>query len=1026
MIILHTCWRDERLFVWGEQEALAKGRRAVVSKAGAGRSPFDTGEGVLVALLKTLLWGGAGGQQVMLSTMLLPTVQTGHGERPRPSHPFLCAEEDKEEGSASLHPWQVTGVDLSWKMAFTLLGRCQEKRLDDGVFAGEDLIAFSELFRYAGALVARGHFLPALRKVSESVYDACWCPVIDNAEKLRVRSLASRLPPSAAGGQDRRRVAQAFLEEMVDRLVRLSVVTTLSRAHAEHGKPYSVHDAWFSALRGEARAVRWEALGELETLRKNLQQWRLPVEGGRTNDATLLFQLNEPASPDKPWFLQVGVTEGEKTRAPHKLGERLLRSLGQATMLYRPLVHAEPQASGGLGCHLNTQEAHAFLTTSAALLEASGYGIRLPSWWRTGTTHALSLQADARPHQAASEGLHALDEKVDVTWSVMLHGEKMTPEELRLLLEPQTPLVFFRGQWIQVDVRQIQDALRVWHRKTGDTHSAFDVVRLALGAGGGRYGMDVAQVHGGGWLDPFLKRLCGEQPFEVLRTPEAFCGELRPYQVRGFSWLVFLRMWGFGACLADDMGLGKTIQALAFLLHEKERGEKRPVLLVGPMSVLGNWLREAQRFAPSLRCLLHHGSGRRHGKSFVREARQVDVVVTSYHLLYRDYVDVRTVSWAGILLDEAQNIKNPDTRQAQAARALPADYRIALTGTPMENHVGDIWSLMDFLNPGMLEKRTVFREKYYRPIQAGIDPNARERLRRITTPFILRRLKTDKQIISDLPEKVEGKVYCSLTLEQARLYEEVLAEFKREVELCESGSRRGLILAVLTRLKQVCNHPAHFLSQTQRLAKRSGKLVRLEEMLEETFARGESALVFTQYAAMGTLLKRHLCQVFARDMPFLYGGVPRKERDRLVQEFQESDQPLAFVLSLKAGGTGLNLTRATHVFHYDRWWNPAVENQATDRAFRIGQTKNVMVHKLICGGTLEDRIDAMIESKTALASAIVMSGETFLTELSNTELSEILSLSETAVADENEEFDPAREPGCIQVEANRRQEGCDE
>jgi len=528
------------------------------------------------------------------------------------------------------------------------------------------------------------------------------------------------------------------------------------------------------------------------------------------------------------------------------------------------------------------------------------------------------------------------------------------------------------------------------------------VVRLALGAGG-YGGLDVAHVRSGGWLAPFLQRLCGEQPFEVLPAPEDFCGELRPYQLRGFSWLVFLRTWGFGSCLADDMGLGKTIQALAFLLHEKKRGETRPVLLVGPMSVLGNWLREAQRFAPGLRCHIHHGPQRCHGESLVNQAREADVVITSYHLLYRDYSDLRKVGWAGILLDEAQNIKNPDTHQAQAARALQADYRMALTGTPMENHVGDVWSIMDFLNPGILGRRTVFREKFFRPIQSGTDPSARVRLRRVTTPFILRRLKTDKQIIADLPEKIEGKVYCPLTGEQARLYEEVLQSFQRDVELSEGIARRGLILAVLTRLKQVCNHPAHYLGQKQALAKRSGKLVRLEEMLEECFARGESALVFTQYAEMGALLKRHLCQVFACEMPFLHGGVPRRERDRLVQAFQESTQPLAFVLSLKAGGTGLNLTRATHVFHYDRWWNPAVEDQATDRAFRIGQTRNVMVHKFICGGTLEDRIDALIEHKTALAAEIVSSGEAFLTELSNAELRDILSLSSTAVAEESDE-----------------------
>jgi SNF2 family DNA or RNA helicase len=428
------------------------------------------------------------------------------------------------------------------------------------------------------------------------------------------------------------------------------------------------------------------------------------------------------------------------------------------------------------------------------------------------------------------------------------------------------------------------------------------------------------------------------------------------------------------------------------------------------MSVLGNWVREAQRFAPSLKVHLHHGTLRWHGESFAKEMREMDVVVTSYNLLYRDYSDLRQVKWSGILLDEAQNIKNPETRQAQAARALSADYRIALTGTPIENHVGDLWSIMDFLNPGILGKRTTFRSSFFRPIQSGTDPGARTRLRRITTPFILRRLKTDKQIISDLPEKMEAKVYCPLSLEQVKLYQDELDVFQRELEIAEGIGRRGLILATLIRLKQICNHPANYLKQgiteyghscpqgeamhnadrnvRAPFAKRSGKLMRLKEQLEEVFACGECALVFTQYAEMGHLLVQYLCQTFGRDMPYLHGGVPRAARDAMVKNFQEATVPQAFVLSLKAGGIGLNLTRASHVFHYDRWWNPAVENQATDRAFRIGQTQRVMVHKFICGGTLEDRIDAMIESKTALANEIISQGENFLTELSNDSLTE--------------------------------------
>mgnify|MGYP001454580537 CR=1 FL=1 len=1013
MTILHICWLDNQLAVWGEQPARLSGALPVVEDKGARPSPFDVGEDRLASILTELLWEKEEGVRIGSLSLALPTASTPQGEYPVPSQPFLCETADgelrplSEAFPARLELWRVTAAHLSWRKAFALLGLASERRLADEVFAAEDLLVGADNFRYAGALVARGKFLPDLRRGSGSDFEAYWRPVIDGAEEQRVQALAARLPPVAACGRAPRRVTDELLEELTDRLVRFSVVTTLSRAQAERGKFYSAHDAWFSALRGERRTIRWHPASDLEALRESVRHWRRPVELGLTKGAAILFQLDEPDDAEKPWFLRVRIKRGEQTCAfsaevgkpadGYCAGEHLLLSLGQAGMLFPPLARAEAQA-GGFGCLLRADEAYAFLTTSSALLEASGYGVLLPAWWSKGKPHAVALRADVSPQAAG--GRHTLEAKVDVNWTVTLNGEPLAPEELGQLLKAQTPLVFFRGQWIQVDVRQLQDALRVWQRKGVDTHSALDVVKLALGTAG-HGGLDVAEVRGAGWLDPFLKRLRGEQTFEILPTPPLFCGELRPYQVRGFSWLAFLREWGFGACLADDMGLGKTIQALAFLLREKERGEKRPVLLVGPMSVLGNWLREAQRFAPALRCLLHHGAGRGHGDSFAREAQAVDLVITSYQLLYRDYTNLRKVRWAGILLDEAQNIKNPDTHQAQAARALQGDYRIALTGTPMENHVGDIWSIMDFLNPGLLGKRSVFREKFFRPIQSGTDPGARTRLKRVTMPFILRRLKTDKQIIADLPEKIEGKVYCPLTLEQARLYDEVLETFRRDVALSEGVQRRGLILAVLTRLKQVCNHPANYLGQTTAaLARRSGKLTRLEEMLEETFACGESALVFTQYAEMGALLKRYLCQTFAREMPFLHGGVPRKERDRLVQSFQESPEPLAFILSLKAGGTGLNLTRASRVFHYDRWWNPAVEDQATDRAFRIGQTHNVMVHKFICGGTLEDRIDALIEHKTALASEIVTSGEEFLTELSDAELDEVLRLSETVVDEE--------------------------
>jgi SNF2 family DNA or RNA helicase len=378
-------------------------------------------------------------------------------------------------------------------------------------------------------------------------------------------------------------------------------------------------------------------------------------------------------------------------------------------------------------------------------------------------------------------------------------------------------------------------------------------------------------------------------------------------------------------------------------------------------------------------------------------------VLSSYALLHRDFDILKEVAWAAVILDEAQNIKNAETRQARAARSLTSDYRIALTGTPVENNVGDLWSIMEFLNPGFLGTQAAFKRNFFVPIQANRDQEAATRLKRLTAPFILRRLKTDKAIIADLPEKLEMKLFCTLTKEQASLYAAVVKDMSEALEEAEGIQRRGLVLATLTRLKQVCNHPAQLLGDNSAIAGRSGKLQRLTEMLEEALAEGDRALVFTQFAEMGELIRRHLQASFGREVLFLHGAVPKRQRDRMVARFQSdghhTDAPRVFILSLKAGGTGLNLTTANHVFHFDRWWNPAVENQATDRAFRIGQRRNVQVHKFICAGTLEEKIDEMIERKQEVAASIVGSGEGWLTELSNSQLKELFALRQDAIGE---------------------------
>jgi SNF2 family DNA or RNA helicase len=465
--------------------------------------------------------------------------------------------------------------------------------------------------------------------------------------------------------------------------------------------------------------------------------------------------------------------------------------------------------------------------------------------------------------------------------------------------------------------------------------------------------------------------------------------------------MAFLRKWGMGACLADDMGLGKTIQTISLLVREKGTKKKlsAPVLLIAPTSVVTNWEREMGRFAPGFQTYVHRGASRLKGEEMWRAVKDKDAVLTSYPIARLDAESLHSIKWLAVILDEAQNIKNPEAKQTQAIRKIDAEFRIALTGTPVENRLSELWSIMHFLNPGYLGARKSFRESFALPIERYHDEEAIKQLKQLTTPFILRRVKTDPRVISDLPDKVETKVYCTLSEEQATLYEAVVQDVMKQIEEEEGMKRRGLVLSMMMQLKQICNHPVQYLHQASKngadvsLDDRSGKLERLGELLEEVLAENDRALIFTQFAEMGAMLADYLPRAFGAGTQFLHGGTPAKARDQIVKRFQEDElAPPIFILSLKAGGTGLNLTRANHVFHFDRWWNPAVEDQATDRAFRIGQKRNVQVHKFVTTGTLEEMIDDMIESKKGLAQAIVGTGENWITEMSTDELRKVVML----------------------------------
>jgi non-specific serine/threonine protein kinase len=533
---------------------------------------------------------------------------------------------------------------------------------------------------------------------------------------------------------------------------------------------------------------------------------------------------------------------------------------------------------------------------------------------------------------------------------------------------------------------------------------AIDLLRLSAGAGSesetGTFVELVADGTGPGepderaattdWVASLLAGLPDERLHEAVESPR-FHGELRHYQRRGLSWMQFLARVGLGGCLADDMGLGKTATTLAHLIERPG-----PHLVVCPLSVVHNWEAEARRFTPELQVMVHHGSARHQGEPALFGLADADIVVTTYGLLPRDIDALASVEWTTVVLDEAQMIKNAGTKAAKATRRLRAAQKLALTGTPVENRLSELWAILDAVNPGLLGTQQRFREQYATAIERNNSVEAAARLRTLTQPFVLRRTKADRRLLPDLPDKIEQIAFAQLTREQAILYQQVVDQLLVDAKELEGMQRRGRVLAALTRLKQICNHPAQALKDGSRLAGRSGKLARFDELVEELLDVDERALVFTQFREMGDLLQTHVRDRFGLDAAFLHGGVSRAGRDRMVAEFQAGVGSPLLLVSLRAGGTGLNLTAASQVIHYDRWWNPAVEDQATDRAWRLGQRRTVNVHKLVCQGTVEERIGEVIDEKRLLADAVVGTGEAWLSELSTDELARLVMLEDVS------------------------------
>ena len=649
-------------------------------------------------------------------------------------------------------------------------------------------------------------------------------------------------------------------------------------------------------------------------------------------------------------------------------------------------------------------EAYRFLK-DVPLLEESGLLVRLPDWWRKRPRPRVSVTIGE-----TKQNRFGADAMLDFQVSLALGDMKLTEKEWRQIMESQEGLAFIKGQWVEVDQQRLSQALEHWKQveaRTGEDGISFiEGMRLLAGApadlnpDGASRDMDRewSFIDAGRWFSEVLSGLREPDSLTASRQSKTFQGTLRPYQITGHNWLWFLSNLGLGACLADDMGLGKTIQVLSLLLALKEAKKTpvKPALLVLPASLLANWKAEIKRFAPTLIARFVHPAetpkvelsqmGRNPGKFLENN----DIVMTTYGMLLRQKW-LLDIDWRLVILDEAQAIKNPATRQTKTVKQLKADARIALTGTPVENRLSDLWSLFDFLCPGLLGSAERFK-KFVKSLESR-QQDRYAPLRNLVRPYVLRRLKTDKSIIFDLPDKTEMKAYCGLTKKQVALYAKSVEELSRSLKGLDGIKRRGLVLAFLMRFKQICNHPSQLLGDGAYDSCDSGKFDRLKMLCEEIASRQEKVLVFTQFREMTEPVAAFLGGVFAREGLVLHGGTAVKKRKTLIDMFQREDGPPFFVLSLKAGGTGLNLTAASHVIHFDRWWNPAVENQATDRAFRIGQHRNVVVHKFICRGTVEEKIDALIEEKTNLVEDIMQTAaESMLTEMSDEELLNIVSL----------------------------------
>jgi SNF2 family DNA or RNA helicase len=893
---------------------------------------------------------------------------------------------------------------------------------------------FQSCYRLGAAVAAAGQVIPTL-DATPTGHRARWRPIVDERVGSALARLAESMPPVV--GALRLELAPWQITSLaVDSFVDGAARQRLHEIVAPDPAPRSrksvdvISRRFLTALsaRSDQLIIANSTEASLvDELARSLNTWSA-VATGRSplTSLSIMIRVVPPSvleatrgddePPEDRWLLEIllspandpsvlvaiedVVDQADLLGVERTVAEAAASLAARRVSAIAPLLTQPPDLRpAAVVCTLD--EVSVFLRGAAARLEQSGIRVLLPAWWHKPVAPRVRALATVTTTPVTAGGLDTAS-LATIDWRIALGDSTLTNADIERIAESKHELVYLRGRWVAFDRKAVDRALTAarLHHAEGNQAGAIELVRMAADPDielitDDEQGVDDDGNHA--WLDALISGLADDH-LVPLAEPAGFVGTLRPYQQRGLGWLAFLQRVGLGGCLADDMGLGKTAQLLALLAHERSLlPEAGPTLVICPLSVVRNWEREAARFTPEARVLIHHGS-ERDTASLPERVGGVgaQIVITTYATAVRDLAVLTTMPWARLVADEAQHVKNPTTAAAKALRKIAAPQKIALTGTPVENRLSELWSICDLVNPGLLGSQTSFRETFAVPIERNRDQDKAAQLRQLVQPFVLRRSKADRSLVPELPDKIEQIAWAQLTREQATLYQSVVDVLLKTLDgmkgLRNSIDRRGAILAALTRLKQVCNHPVHYLGDGGKLAGRSGKLARFDEIIADLIDADERAIVFTQYREMGLLLQRHLHDHNGMEAEFLHGGVARARRDKMVDQFQAGHGGPVLVVSLKAGGSGLNLTAASQVVHYDRWWNPAVENQASDRAWRIGQTHTVLVHKMVCQGTIEERIDQLIESKRDLAERVVGAGEGWLTELSTDALRDLLVL----------------------------------